>query len=233
MKRRALISLYIALLTCAPTVANAQREETETTIVESGYYVAPAYAGKVKIIVALVVENPYQDKFASRPNVRVTARAADGSVITTQEMNSAGIPPKQRIAYCNSLYADEMPAKVEFRALSAGYEPTVYKPVEFLPLELIGVRSRIDNMGRVRITGEIKNPFPLETGGWITFLYRNTGGKLIGGHTKWISEIPAGEPTPFEMYVDADEVPSETKSIEKFVFNHNNYQSSWQKLLKR
>jgi hypothetical protein len=192
--------LYAVSALLAP--AQSSRDDAETMVLETGYHVVASYGGKYIVIVAIVAANPYEDKFASRPSVRVTARAADGAVITTREVSSAGIPPKGKIAFCESLYADEMPAKVEFRPLGAIYEATIYKPSEFLPFELIGMRAREDGRGRLRITGEIKNPYPGETGAWITFLYRDAGGKLLGGHSKWESTIPAGEPMPFEIYLD-------------------------------
>lgn len=226
-------ALCAGVLIPAAAFAQSPRDEAETTVVETGYHVIPLYGGKYKILIAVVAANPYEDKFASRPTVRVTARAADGAVITTREVSSAGIPPKGRIAFCESLYADEMPAKVEFRPLGAGYEATVYKPTEFVPFELIGVRARQDGRGGLRITGEIRNPYPGETGAWITFLYRDASGKLLGGHTKYESTIPAGELTPFEFGIDSDEIPARMKTIDRVVFNHNNYQSSWQKLLRR
>jgi hypothetical protein len=232
--RKALMSLLcVGLLFQGAAYAQTLRDDAETTIVENGYYVVPSYGGKYKVIIAVVAANPYEDKFASRPTVRVTARTADGAVITTREVSSAGIPPKGKIAFCDTLYADEMPAKVEFRPLGASYEATIYRASEFVPFELIGVRVRQDGRSRLRVTGEIKNPYPGETGAWITFLYRDAGGKLLGGHTKYESTIPAGEPTPFEFVIDSDEIPAGMKTIDRVIFNHNNYQSSWQKLLRR
>lgn len=234
MLLRTLITVLCAgLLFSAAALAQSLREAGGTTVVETAYHVVPAYGGKFKVIVAVVAANPYEDKFASRPTVRVTARAADGSVITTREVSSAGIPPKGRIAFCDSLYADELPVKVEIRPLGAGYEATVYRPSDFISYELIGVRARADGRSRLRITGEIKNPYRDETGVWITFLYRDASGKLLGGHTQYESTITAGEPTPFEMGIDSSEIPAGMKTIEKIVFNHNNYQTSWQKLLRR
>lgn len=227
---QAVLLMVIALLCDAG--AQTPPVETETTVVETAYNVVQSYGGKLKVGVAVVAENPFEDKFASRPTVRVTLRAADGSVITTREVSSAGIPPKQRIAFCESLYADEMPAKVEFRPLDAGYEATAFRPSEFLPFELVGVRAR-DDGGRLRVTGEIRNPYPGETGAWITLLFRDGKGRLLGGHTKYEPTITAGDLTPFEFYVDADEIPPETKAVDRVVFNHNNYQRSWQKLLRR
>jgi len=207
--------------------------DTETTVSETAYTVVPSYGGKYKVIVAIVAINPFEDRFASRPSVRITVRAADGSVITTREVSSAGIPPKNRIAFCESLYADEAPAKVEFRPLNAGYEETIYRPANFLSFELLNLRVRDDSSGRVRITAEIKNPYAGETGVWITFLYRDAAGKLLGGHTKYESTIPEGAPTPFEMYVNSEEISIQTKSVDKLVFSHNNFQNSWDKLLRR
>jgi hypothetical protein len=207
--------------------------EPETTVTETAYTVVPSYGGKYKVIFAIVAINPFEDRFASHPSVRITVRATDGSVITTREVNSAGIPPKNRITFCESLYADEAPAKVEFRPLTAGYEETIYRPANFLSFELLNVRVRDDVSGRLRITGEIRNPYPGETGVWISFLYRDVAGKLLGGHTKWESTIPEGAPTPFEMYVNSDEIPPQTKTVDRLVFSHNNFQNSWDKLLKR
>lgn len=230
MKR---LAFAILICFCACAAAHGQREDIDTTVVETGYYVTPSYGGKYKVIVAIVAANPYEDKFASRPNVRVTARSADGAVISTQDVDSAGIPPKGRIAFVKSFYADEMPAKVDFRPLSAGYEPTIYRAAEFLPFTLSGVRPRPDGPRRIKVTGEVKNPYPNGTGVWITVLYRDEAGKLLGGHMDYESDIPAGAPSPFEFYVDIDEIPPGAKKIEEHVFCHNNYQDSWKKLLRR
>lgn len=227
-----LVAALVCLVSACAVNAQSVRDDAETMVVETAYHVVPSYGGKFKVGVAVVAVNPYEDKFASRPTVRVTLRAADGSVITTREVSSAGIPPKQRIAFCEELYADEMPAKVDFRPLGAGYEATAYRASDFLPFELVGVRAR-DDGGRLRVTGEIKNPYPGESGAWITFLFRDQAGKLLGGHTKYESTITAGDPTPFETYIDAGEIPAATKSTERVVFNHNNYQTSWHKLLRR
>jgi hypothetical protein len=225
------IFLVLGLALPSEGYTQTNRDGIETSIVESGYSVVASNIGKLKVVVAIVVANPFEDKFASRPTVRVTLRASDGSVITTRELSSAGIPPNGRIAFCGSLYADEQPAKVEFRPLSAYYEPTIYRPAEFLPFELLGVRARDDIIG-LRVTGEIKNPYPSETGVWITFLYRDAAGKLLGGETTWESKVLAGEPTPFEIRVNPGEI-SGVKSIDKVVFDHNNSQSSWKDLLRR
>lgn len=182
---RALMSLLCAgLLFQGAAFAKALREDAETTIVENRYHVVPSYGGKYKVIIAVVAANPYEDKFASRLTVRVTARAVDDAVITTREVSSAGIPPKGKIAFCGALYADEMPAKVEFRPLRGSHEATIYSPSEFVPFELIGVRVRQDGRSHLCVIGEIKNPYSEETGAWITFLYRDASGKLLGGHTK-------------------------------------------------
>lgn len=203
-----------------------------TTVIESAYYVAPAYRGQQKVIFAVVVSNPFEDKFASYPQVRVTARATDGSIIATQDFSSAGIPPRGTIAFCNSMLVDETPSRVDIRPLDARYEPTPFKPSQFLPFEIFNVTPKADFGNRLRVTGEVKNPYMGETGIWLTFLYRDEKGKLLGGYTAYESTVPPGEPTPFEFYVDIAEIPPTTKKIDRMAFCHNNFQSSWHKLLK-
>ena len=203
-----------------------------TTVTESGYYISPAYAGRQRISFAVVATNPFPDQFASRPGVRVTARASDGSILATQEFTSGGIPPQGKIAFCKEMLVDETPAQVEIRPLNAGYEPTSFKPSEFLAFEVFNVTPKMESGDRLRITGEIKNPYPGETGAWITFLYRDGNGKLLGGHTAYESTIPPKEAMPFEFYVDMATFPPHTKSIDRIAFSHNNFQSSWHKLLR-
>jgi hypothetical protein len=172
--------------------------DTETTVSETAYTVVPSYGGKYKVIVAIVAINPFEDRFASRPSVRITVRATDGSVITTREVGSAGIPPKSRIAFCESLYADEAPAKVEFRPLNAGYEETIYRPANFLSFELLNVRVRDDISGRLRITGEIKILMPerLECGS--PFFIGTLPGNCLVVIPNTNRQYPKGHPRPLK-----------------------------------
>ncbi len=232
MKLRGMLTVVILTL-CFSSPVISQRDAT-VSVVETGYSILPSFqSGKYNVVVAVVAENPYDDRFASHPAVRVTARDRQGIVLTTRDISSGGIPPKGRIAFCESITTDDLPTAVEFRSLDAHYEPTIYKPSEFRSFDLIGMRSHEDVPGLIRITGEIKNPYPTGTGVWITLLYRDAAGKLIGGHSNWQSEILAGDPTPFEFTVYSREVPPNLKKIETVVFSHNNSQSSWSELLRR
>lgn len=122
-----LICLILVTLNVCLTVAAQQL----TVVTESGYYIAPAYAGRQNVIFAVVATNPFPDQFASTPGVRVTARASNGSIIATREFTSGGIPPQGKIAFCGEMLVDDTPAQVEIRPLNARYEPTPFKPSEF------------------------------------------------------------------------------------------------------
>lgn len=226
-------TLPLALLLLC-TLAHAQdSSKGETTVVESAAYVSPAKTntGKIKINVAVVVENPYGDKFAAYPTVQVTLRAADGSVIDTKEVHTAGIPPKGRSAYVGAVFAEERPAKVEIRPLGAQYESTNYKPAEFRPFELLNVSAGEGRDGGYRVTGEVKNPYRGETGAFVSVLFRDAAGKLLGGRSKWVQKIPAGAPAPFEIEIDANDIPPGTKSVEKYVSSQINFQDKWREIL--
>ncbi len=221
------LSVVVAVLCFFVATCKAQERDSPTTIVETGYYIIAR-----KVVVAVVAANPFEDQFASHPGIRITLRASDGSIITTREKSSAGIPPKSKIAFCADVYFDERPATVDIRPTSAGYERTVYRASDFRPFELLNLRMR-EGESRVQVTGEIKNPYPAQTGAWITFLFRNAKGKIVSGASKWVSEVLAGDPTPFEFSIPKEDVSPEATSIEKIVFDHNNELSSWQKLLRR
>ncbi len=100
-----------AMVIAEGSTIQSSRNDSETMVTETAYYVVPSYGGKYKVMVAVIAINPFEDKFASRPSVRVTVRAADGGLITTREVSSAGIPPKGQIAFCESLYSNEAPGK--------------------------------------------------------------------------------------------------------------------------
>lgn len=236
-KGRAMLKLicliWLTLSACFTVPAQQLPAQQLTVVTESGYYISPAYAGRQRISFAVVATNPFADQFASRPGVRVTARASNGSILATQEFTSGGIPPQGKIAFCKEMLVDETPAQVEIRPLNAGYEPTPFKPSEFLSFEIFNVTPRMEEVGnRLRITGEIKNPYHGETGAWITFLYRDVDGKLLSGYTAYESTIPPKEAMPFQFYVDMATFPPNTKSIDRIAFSHNNFQSSWHKLLR-
>jgi hypothetical protein len=224
--RLALTLLTIRLSFCSLSAyAQTDMRDEPTTIAESGYSLTNAPSG-YKVLAALVLNNPYEDRFASNPKVRVTVRAADGSIITTHELRSAGIIPKGSIAIAEAISADEMPAKVEFRALSADYEPTEFRPGDFLPFTLSGLKSHPTNYGHVMVTGEVKNPYKISTRAWVALLFRDKQRRLPGGKMVWLSEIPAGDPLPFESTIMRYEAPDQFDSVETVVFDHNNYQSS-------
>lgn len=203
-----------------------------TTIKESGYSIVNASNG-YKVNVAIIASNPYDNRFASRPTVQVTLRGTDNSIIGSSEIHGAGIPPLATIALCETIRADEKPSRIEFRPLAAWYEATDFKPVEFKNYTLSNISARPNNYGYLKITGEIKNPYPKEAGAWICFLYRDKQGKLLGGHHYWKSELPAGDPSSFETSISLDEIPENLGSIDKMAFSHNNYQSSWQEILRK
>ncbi|MGE0133436.1 MAG: hypothetical protein AB7U82_35620 [Blastocatellales bacterium] len=225
-------SILILLSLQLAAKAQTSFRDDPTTVNESGYFVANSTRG-YKVIVALIVSNPYENRFASRPSAQVTLRGADGSVLTSRELNGAGIPPKGVITICETITADEKPTRVDVRPLSASYEATDFKSSEFRPFTLDNVRAKPNDYGYMKVTGEIRNPFPKQTGVWVCFLFRDKQNKLIGGHKLWKSEVPTGDPIAFEMSIPIDELPENLGSIEKFVFSHNNYQSSWREILRQ
>lgn len=227
------LALIFALLFLCPLARAQVSLNGEVTVVESAAYVSPAKTktGKIKINVAVVVENPYGDRFATYPTIQVTARAADGSVIATKETHTAGIPPKGRIAFVQAVFVEEKPAKIEIKPLTAEYEPTNYKPTEFRPFELLKVSTGEGAEGGYRVAGEVKNPYSVETGAFVTILFRDTAGKLLGGQSKWVQKIPAGAPMPFEIEIDANDIPPGVKSLEKSVCSQINFQSKWREIL--
>lgn len=81
MKTIATIIFGLALCFCA----NAQSSFSSEPIVitESAYHVANSALRGYKVNVALVLSNPFENRFASYPKVQVTLRAADGSILSS------------------------------------------------------------------------------------------------------------------------------------------------------
>jgi hypothetical protein len=228
---RVIACIFIFLALSLTTKAQSSFRDDPIAINDSGYFVSKSSAG-YKVNVSLILSNPFENRFASRPSVQVTVRGTDGAIIASKELKGAGVPPKGTIAICEIFSIDEKPAKLDFQPLSAWYEATDLKPSDFKPFTLENIRAKPTGNGYIRVTGEIRNPFSKQTGVWVCFLFRDKQDKLVGGYKLYKSEIPAGNPIAFEVDIPDDELPGNLGSIEKLVFCHNNYLSSWREILR-
>lgn len=210
------------LLLMATFVAAQERNEL-TVIRDSAYHI-----GTHAVTVTVIAVNPYMDQFASHPEVRITLRGSDGSVIATRSVSSAGIPPRGQIVFCGKVYFDERPVSVEIQPLRAGYEAALFPPTAFKEFKVINLKFREGPFNRV--TGELLNPYPADTGAWVTLLFRNAAGKLIGGVSHYLSDVSVGA-TPFEIPLNDDEIPRGVAKTEWSAFNHINSQYNYRKLI--
>ena len=87
--------------------------------------------------------------------------------------------------------------------------------------------------GDMQLVGEVYNPFQADTGVWISVLYRDAKGILLGGHSVWLSEVSRSGNFAFRKDLNnADEIP-EHASTAFMVYCHNNNLSSWQEMITR
>jgi len=231
---KAIIFTLIILTVIVSSICGATQasfRDDPTVVTESGYTITSSSTG-YKVNVALILSNPYKDRFAANPSVQITLRSTDGAIIATRTARAAGIPPAQTIAHCLNVYVDESPKTMEFKPLSAHFESTDLKASEIRPFVLQNLHSR-NASGRTIVTGEIKNPYPTTAGAWVVFLFRDKSGKLLGGQEQWISEIPSMESFPFETTFIDENVPHDSEIVDRLVFSHNNSQSTWHKMLER
>lgn len=159
-------------------------------ISETAYNMDAGYSrGKVWWVV--VVKNPNEMFFARRPEIRITAKSRDGHILAVKDKSFPEIPPGGVLAYGDDLDPGEKPDAVTFEVTGASFERTETRPADYS--ERFEFRQPLVrcNSFNCRLTAEVFNPYRHDADLMGTILFRSGSGKLLGGDTFFIKQVPA------------------------------------------
>ena len=148
------------------------------------------------------IRNPNEDLAIQDPNVQVTARAADGSIITTRQELLPSIAAGDTYTFGAILtYEGNAPEKVE---MIVGNSNTAYLPQGesgVIPQNMLAVSnvSEIKNDHFIKYTGEITNNSTINLENVCVIVIFKNGNESIGGINTTIDSLASGASRPFEI----------------------------------
>jgi hypothetical protein len=206
--------------TCAFVLAAAPyvlaQQPSPIVITETAYNM-DAGSSRGKLWWVVVMKNPNEHFFARRPEIRITAKSRSGQVLAVKDKNFPEIPPGGELAYGDDLEPGEQPYSVTFDLTGGGFEPTATGPSDYQQRFEFRQPLLRCNSYNCRLTAEVFNPYGREADLMGTILFRSAGGKLLGGDTFFIKQVPPRSTRAFDTSLWINQ-PEGTARTELFAF---------------
>jgi hypothetical protein len=218
-RRSAIITLWIILLSSSG-LSQSATEPQRPVVVESAFNVERSTfrTDTVKVWWIIILKNPNTDYYYYRPHITITARDTNGEVLGNKEKDFPAIPPGGTIAYGDDLEVIAEPAKLDYVVSKSGGRPTGTKPLDYRPFAPARVKV-VKESYKTKVLGEVFNPYNKDIDALFgTVLFRDKAGKLIGGDTFYIKEVPAKGTKPFADDLWAGSVPANFATFDFLVF---------------
>ena len=184
------------------TASDIERAYQSLKISESGWHVdSNGY-----VDYALTIPNTSVDLIVEYPEVIITGRAADGSVVFSKSQVMGVVYPGYDLTFACMTGDGTAPATVEF-ALSKpqDYQVSVGtgRPTEYKVLDL---SARKDGSGKLTVSGEVEKTVEgdewLDSQSvWLSVILRDDQGQIVYGWNGFVESPGLGEQMPFSIAV--------------------------------
>lgn len=184
------------------TASDIERAYQSLKISESGWHVdSNGY-----VDYALTIQNTSEDLIVEYPEVIITGRAADGSVVFSKSQVMGVVYPGYDLAFACMTGDGTAPATVEFAlgkpqdyqvSVGTGH-PTEYK--------VLDQTARKGGAGKLAVSGEIEKTVEgdewLDSQGvWLSVILRDDQGQIVYGWNGFVDSPGLGEQMPFSIEV--------------------------------
>lgn len=191
-----LISFLVLVLLAAASSVTAQQSARPIIITETAYNMDTGFS-RGKLWWVVVMKNPNEQFFARRPEIRITARSRDGHVLAVKDKYFPEIPPGGELAYGDDLDPGEKPDSVTFDVTGGGFERTETRPADYSQ-QFEFRQPLLRCTYKCRLTADVFNPYGRDADLMGTILFRSASGKLLGGDTFFIRQVPARSTRAFD-----------------------------------
>lgn len=184
------------------TASDIERAYQSLKISESGWHVdSNGY-----VDYALTIQNTSEDLIVEYPEVIITGRAADGSVVFSKSQVMGVVYPGYDLTFACMTGDGTAPATVEF-ALSKpqDYQVSVGtgRPTEYKVLDL---SARKDGSGKLTVSGEVEKTVEGDEwlnsqSVWLSVILRDDQGRIVYGWNGFVENPGLGEQMPFSIEV--------------------------------
>lgn len=174
--------------------SQAPAQENKLTVVDSGW--SADEQGYVHYGIIIKNEGAQGALF---PVIKVTGKDADGAVISSDEQTLMEINPGQELAWGGQAGNGTAPATVEFE-LSVGSSNWQDADAAEPMFEVSGLSAQDSGYGTVNFVGEVTNLTDADRDqAAVVVLLRDEAGGIVGGYTSFVSNVPAGGTTSFDV----------------------------------
>jgi hypothetical protein len=147
-----------------------------------------------------VIRNPNVDVYGTFPTVSITGRDSAGKVVGTEDQVLDSLPPGGTIAFSSQVSMTEKPADVEIAYKKIDWYDTKTTPDDYPPFAVTDTAFKKQQFGGLVVTGEVTNPYRFAVESLAaTALFRDASGKLIGGTTSFLDDLPASASMPLQV----------------------------------
>lgn len=172
----------------------APAQENKLSVVDSGW--SADEQGYVHYGIIIKNEGAQGALF---PVIKVTGKDADGAVISSDEQTLMEINPGQELAWGGQAGNGTAPATVEFE-LSVGSSNWQDADAAEPMFEVSGLSAQDSGYGTVNFVGEVTNLTDADRDqAAVVVLLRDEAGTIVGGYTSFVSNVPAGGTTSFDV----------------------------------
>lgn len=172
----------------------APAQENKLTVVDSGW--SADEEGYVHYGIIIKNEGAQGAQF---PVIKVTGKDADGAVISSDEQTLMEIYPGQELAWGGQAGNGTAPDTVEFEVSASSNNWKDAEPVEPM-FEVSGLSAQDSGYGTVNFVGEVTNLTDADMDqAAVVVLLRDGAGTIVGGYTNFVSNVPTGGTTSFDV----------------------------------
>jgi hypothetical protein len=147
-----------------------------------------------------VIKNPNKKALISFPEVRVTARDANGRILGTEEVVTESLAPRRSAGWDDIICSRQAPSTVTATVIPSDrsdFVPTKAKQRAFKPFPATNVGWSAFPSGDVEISGEVTNLFATPQDVRVTVALEDAAGNVVGGGTQTLDGLRRNDPTPF------------------------------------
>ena len=167
----------------------------------SRYWVIPGSYGNT-LYYAVQIHNPNEKYAIEFPTIHITARAADGSILTTEEQTLSSIAAADTITYGSFVSYQGAIAETVELYVDNNDNANMYqdgsKAIRQSDLAISNVTEKPGTIGTT-YTGEVTNNSTIDMSMVSIIVIYKKDGQMYGGETTYVDNLRSGESRPFEL----------------------------------
>ena len=156
----------------------------------------------VNLYYSMQIHNPNEKYAVEFPRIQVTARAADKSILTTNEQVICPIAAGDTIMYAGNIqYEGEGPEVVDIVVTNDKDHYLNQEGSGVIRQDMLTISnlSEVQSSFGPKYTGELKNNSTMDIGTVCMSIVFKNGDDNIGGISTYLQDLPSGATKPFEL----------------------------------